>query len=50
VNTEDYIEQICEDLKNALADLDSNKDDESYKRVRCIVRSIRQLTDGLINE
>ena len=44
----DYTEMLCDDLKNAMDDLENNRDDESYDRVRCTVRAITVYQDELV--
>ncbi len=47
-NLNDYIDNLCEDLRNAIHDLDDKRDDESYQRLTEIRLQIGQLADSII--
>ncbi len=49
-NLQDYIDNICEDLRGAINDLNDNGDDESYHRLTNIRVQIARLSDYLIDK
>jgi len=47
----DFIENVCDDLQDALTDLFYNDDnDEEYERVRSLIRLISTKTDSWAKE
>jgi len=44
----DYIDNLCDDLKNAVHDLNDNRDDESYMRLTHIRLEVAALSDTLM--
>jgi len=49
-NMVDYIDNLCDDLKSAVHDLNDNRDAESYKRLTHLRMEVAALSDTLMTK